>query len=73
MSEKSFGQIAFEAQQDYYAKHGKGALTVECDWDVNPTPLAKAAYEAAAQAVIAAFKASPESDNHPKQCHCNDK
>ena len=57
---KSYGQIAFEAKQAYYAENGTGAITVKCDWNENPTPLAKAAFEAAAQAVIAAYKASLE-------------
>jgi hypothetical protein len=41
---KSLAEIAYTAQQDYYAEYGEGALKNKCKWDTHPTALAKASY-----------------------------
>ena len=66
---KTYGQIAYEAKEAYYAEHGETPLKNNPGkWEENPTELAKSASEHGAQAVIEEFKRrhniviSPEED-----------
>ena len=54
---KTYGQIGYEAKEEYYAKYGEAPLKGNPrKWEDNPTDLAKGASEACAQAVIEEFK-----------------
>ena len=66
---KTYGQIDYEARDAYFTEHGGEVFkATKLEWDKHPTPLAKGACEAGAQAVIAEFCArndiiiTPEED-----------